>query len=223
MAKRDYFAEIEALRSRLKKRSSRWAQATSRLDDLIDITHHIETARRRDLPFRNELAKYISIGFVACAEGFFRLAIRDLVDAGAPFQGNVVKLKDVRITIDHVVEIHKRRATLGEFVAHGVSMSSLEEINDIMSTLMAIDFLDELKKVPINLVDSPKSLIELGVADRLVRDVKFSFEHRHLFAHELAPKFKVDVKAISMASRGIFIFLHAADNLVQREIDGAAA
>lgn len=222
MARRDFFAEIEARRSRLKRHGTRWAQATSRLDSLIDVTHFIEGSTNRTLPFRTELAKYISIGFIACVEGYFRLAVRDLIDAGQPFQGNVSKLRDVKITIDHVVEIHKRRATLGEFVAHGISMSSLEEINDALGTLMAIDFLDELKKTPLQLLGEKKSLTEMDRADDLVRDVKYSFEYRHLFAHELAPKLKVDVKAIGMASRAIFLFIYAADTLIDRRISEAA-
>jgi len=223
MAKRDFFSEIEAQRSRLKKRSTRWDQANSRLDSLIDVTQFIDRSTQKSLPFRNELAKYISIGFIACVEGYFRLAVRDLIDSGQPFQGNVPKLKDVKINIDHVVEIHKRRATLGEFVAHGISMSSLEEINDVLSTLMAIDFLDALKKTPLRLSSGSKSLMEMNIADRLVKDVKYSFEHRHLFAHELAPKLKVDVKAISMASRAIFLFIYAADTLIDTSLSGTTA
>jgi hypothetical protein len=218
MSRRDYFLEIEGRRSRLKARSTRWAQLNARLDQLIDVVNFVKDSSEKDLPFKKELAKYISIGFIACLEGYFRLAIRDLVDAGPPFQANVSNLKDVKIDLKQVVEIQKRRATLGEFVSHSISLSNLDDINEVLSTLLGTDFLKEMKSVPLPLLDEPKTLVEMDIADRVMKDVKYSFEHRHLFAHELAPKLKVDVKTITMSSRAVFIFLLAAEAIVEKSI-----
>lgn len=223
MAKRDYFSEIEARRARLKKRTPRWEQTSARLDDLVEISNFIKNSTERQVPFKKELAKYISIGFIACVEGYFRIAVKDLVDCGLPFQANAAKLKDVKITLDHVVEIQKRRATLGEFISHAIAMSSLENINEALSTLMATDFLDALKNTPVDLSDEgPKSLLDMGIADEVIKDVNYSFEHRHLFAHEVAPKFKVDIKAIRTASQATLIFLHAAETLIESKIQALA-
>ena len=106
-AKRDYVAEIEARRSRLRGRGSRWEQMTKRLDLLIEISDFAKFSRDKSVQFRRELAKYMPIGFIACVEGYFRLVFRDLIDHGDPFRTNVAAFKDIRVGLEHVIAMNR--------------------------------------------------------------------------------------------------------------------
>ncbi len=80
MARRDYIAEIVARRSRLRKRGARMKQVEKRVVVLSNLRRFIGSPEARKISYRHETAKYPPIGFVACIEGFFRLAFRDLID-----------------------------------------------------------------------------------------------------------------------------------------------
>lgn len=219
-AKRDYIAEIIERRSRLKKRGDRWAQMTQRLDQLIDIGDFIRQSRKRDVPYRLEIAKYLPIGFVACIEGYFRLVFRDLIDHGSPFRENAATLKEIGLTIEQVAAMYNGQLSLGEFIAHLVSINNLNDLSSTMTKLMGEPFLERIKTVKTDLYsDNYTSLDEEGLGASLCEGLSELFKQRHIFAHELATKVPVSIPRVIYCSSTAFVFMYATETLVQNLLE----
>lgn len=228
MAKRDFGAEIEAKRRRLKGRGSRFTQFQRRADALVEILHFFEKRSSARTPGRAELVKYLPIGWVACIEGYFRLVYRDLIDHGPPYRDNAAQLKDLRIGIEHAVAMHAGKFTLGEFVAHLLPIKGWEDITSTMSTLLGFDYFDALKALKTNFFDTDpskpaQSLEDMRISGGIVRGMDFLFSHRHVFAHELAPKVRLKLKDVFHHSRGALVCIVLTETLVDRQLNKKAA
>ena len=211
---KDLVEEILDRRSRLVADQGRWGQLLPRL---LILNQMAQLALRLDGESafaRAEIAKYLAISYVAGIEGFCRLAYRDLIDQSTIFRGNVPNL-DLKLTLrlDHIVGIECGKMTLGEFIAHLLPLSSLEDINNAMSTLIGEEFLAKFKHTPLRLSQAEKSLEELGIWPEVLNSVKNLFAWRHIFAHELTI-YEIDVGAVVECAKWASIFLAAMSRFV---------
>lgn len=221
MAKRDYIAEIAAKRNRLRRRGTRSEQFDARVDALIDIAEFLQHGRNQAIPSKAELVKYLPIGWVACIEGYFRLVYRDLIDHGPPYRENAAALKDVRVGLDHVVAMQAGKFSLGEFIAHLLPVNGLDDINQAMSTLLGVDYLDALKKVKTDIFEKDKSLEDLDLSGELIQSLDFLFTQRHLFAHELNAKVRVRLREVYRHSRAALILMSINEILLESHLGKA--
>jgi len=204
MSKRDYIQEIIAKQSRLHRRGTRMDLFTRRVHPLVEGFRSI-TAMDKSVSFRDEWLKYGAIGYIACIEGYFRLLIADLINCGDPFLSRVTELKDIKFNTEAVVAIHKRKVSIGEFVAHLLPINGVSDVNSHLSALAGHNFLDMYLSQPCSR-QNPKSVgevfpKEIGMVEKL-------FKLRHLYAHELATKEKVPVKEINslVGSAAMFVW-----------------
>jgi hypothetical protein len=137
--KRDYIGEILDKRSRAYRRAGRWQQFVKRNEAIIEAIDFLERGRG-DTAAKVELAKYISIGNVASIEAYFRLAIRDLIEHGLPFDQNARKLQDLKLEIGTILDMRREKVSHGELIPHLVPVNNLEDINRHMSVIMARTF-----------------------------------------------------------------------------------
>jgi hypothetical protein len=214
--KRDYISEIVAKKSRLRKRGGRWDQVTNRIDNLIELSEFLKASKLKELPFRNETAKYLPIGFVACIEGYFRLVYRDLIDHGDPYRSNATSFKDIRVGIDHVIAMQSGKLTCGEFIAHLLPANNIEDIESCMSILLGEPFLEKVKKYEFTIDDKkPKtSITKSGLDQRLFLDLKEIFDLRHICAHELAPKIKIKIPYLIRSTGSAFMLMYITDSIL---------
>ena len=222
MSKRDYISEIAGKRERLLRRGPRSTQFGRRVDALIEIAEFLEHSQRGKVPSKRELVKYLPIGWVACIEGYFRLVYRDLVDHGPPYRDNAASLKDIRIGLDHVVAMQAGRFSLGEFVAHLLPVNGLDDINQSMSILMGLDYLDAIKNVKTDIFEPDHSLEDLSLSGDLIESLEFLFSQRHVFAHELTTKVRVIFRDVFLHSRTASILISLTETLLEAHLGAAA-
>jgi hypothetical protein len=191
------------------------------VDALIEIAEFLKRAPRDSVPSKAELVKYLPIGWVACIEGYFRLVYRDLVDHGPPYRDNAALLKDIRIGLDHVVAMQAGKFTLGEFIAHFLPVNGLDDINQAMSTLMGVDFLDAIKNVKTDVFEPDRSLADLALSGGIFESLEFLFSQRHLFAHELTTKVRVNLRDIFHHSRAALILISHTETLLEGHLGKA--
>src|ERR1051325_7934856 len=133
--KRDYISEILDIRSGSLKRTDRWNHFNKRMDYIVGAIEFLKSLKGSQSE-RIELLKYISIGAVACLEGYMRLVFRDLVEHGSPFEQNVRKFQDVKLDLGIIFDLRREKISYGEFVAHLLSFNNLEDINRNLSILI---------------------------------------------------------------------------------------
>ncbi len=251
MAKRNIIDEILSKKSRLPfAKNERWDLVSSRLariresiylfdmlestmnqgmdeaqgllEELIEATNaSIDSDDILDLTY--EMSRYIPVGLVSCLEGYFRIVYANLLDFGSPYRDNANKL-DAKFTfnIETVFTLERSAVSSGEFVAHMLQTSSLEDINSIMSVLTGENFLVQFKKEFSNF---QKNQIQMSLfptddedlASQVIIDIKRLFELRHMYAHEIDPP--IDNKDFSSIWRGAdatFKFIWNTERILER-------
>lgn len=213
--KRNLINEITAIKSRSEFNSLH--HYSRRLND-------IEYAFQENLDyngdFNKELLKYIPIATVACFEAFFRSVYKELIDFGKPFSDNVVKFnqaQNVKFNFDIVNAIQTKTVTVGEFVSHILPCNNFEDINKNLSLLCSIDFADQIKKfkresISEHVNENSKQFIENG--DRIITDIKRTFELRHIYCHEFATNLPIDKDEILRCFNSSKLFLNQVNEFV---------
>lgn len=204
MPRRDYFEEIQALRARSHRRKGPFAEMLKRLEPLSKCTRKLSQRTRLSTEQR-EILRYAPVGAIACVEGYFKALIRDLIDYGSPFRENAVNLKEVKLTLESLVGLHAGKASLGEFIAHFISISSIEDIDRVMSAVTGVEFLKNLKK-------------EFDFGDKAFSGVKRAFELRHIVAHELAPAVRPTPAEADECVMWSFFLIVAAEKYWQEKL-----
>jgi hypothetical protein len=169
---------------------------------------------------RLELMKYAPIGYVACLEGYLRLALKALVDHGDPYVDRICKIENLRFDCHAVLAITKHKVSLGAYVAHMVSLNNLRDINAVFSTILGEDFIEAIKAIDFMFQDDGKK-IQLKMplfADAEFGDLEELFRLRHVFAHEIAPKEKVKPNIIQDCIGAAAAFSISFDTLIQTKI-----
>lgn len=207
---RDIQIEIEAVRSR-----RRFGEAMTELPIRLA---ELELAFRRCDTKDAELIRYFPVAIVACAEGYFRLAIKDLVDAGEPFLGNAEKISgQLKIDFALLRAIHGRQLTVGELVAHAVSLSRLEHVDGTLSAILGEGFLGRLRTTvdrwETEVRGKPSAPI-LSNPDAIYRDVARTFELRHIICHEIASAHQIDREEVERCFLSFVLFLRASDEAI---------
>ncbi len=219
--KRSYIDEIISRRNRLLRKTNRWEQVNSRLWPLIYSFEELKksTMNRR---LKKELLKYIPIGGIACIEGWYRMAISELIDKGLPFRKNAESIANIKFDTSSVLAIHEKKLSPGELIAHLLSVSGFEELNKNLSIISGEDFLDRFKFTRINPESAPNPIYLTEELPYIFEGVKKTFELRHIFCHELATSAKYGISQIEHCAYGFFFFLVGAYRVVQDLLDEKA-
>ena len=193
MARRDLLNEIIKKRTRHPADVTRLRLFNTRLDSLKQVIMQLlEQSSPESTEANVELSRYFPVALVACIEGYFRIAIADLIDKGSPFIERVPKLRDVSISVDAAVAIQVKKASLGEYVSHLLSISSLEDVNRALGTLLELDFLETLLSSQFDLFDGEPPVQLDEVRSDFILAVKELFQIRHMLCHEFAPDLALD-------------------------------
>ena len=162
-----------------------------------------------------ELLKYFPIAMVACIEGYFRLVIKEIIDSGEPYIENASKLVEKgRFNYDVAKAFHGQKISLGDFVSHMMSINNLSGISTNMSTLLNVDYFEELSKVHDRWANEIHGKPKKPIIDdikSLKQKVAKTFELRHIFCHELANKHSMDRTEIENCFNATLVFIKAAD------------
>jgi hypothetical protein len=162
----------------------------------------------------------VPISTIACFEAFFRSTIKEIVDFGKPFSGNVSKLNqanNAKLDFETVAAIQTKTLTVGEFVAHILPCNKYSDIESNLSILCGINFSKELKAFnKVSIFDDVNLLTKdfQERYDEIMKSVNRTFELRHIFCHEFATNFPVDIHEITANFRNCKLFLEQTNNLI---------
>lgn len=198
-------------------------EAEGLFEELIEVTNaQIDSSNILSLTY--EISRYIPIGLVSCLEGYFRVVYANLLDFGSPYRERVNKL-DINksaFTLDTIFSLEQSRVSAGEFAAHILKTSSLDDINNIMEVLTGENFLEQFKREFSN---SQKNQIQMSLfpmddedlANQVIIDIKRLFELRHMYAHEIDPPIEnKDFSSIWRGADATFKFIWNTERILER-------
>ncbi|RJS91988.1 lysozyme inhibitor LprI family protein [Salinisphaera sp. Q1T1-3] len=196
------------------------------MPELIMRLFALEQAFKNQPSHQDELINYFPVALIACLEGYFRMAIKDLVDAGEPFLSNAEKpASSIKIDFSILRAVHGRTITVGELVSHGVKLSRLDHVDAALSHLLGNGFLDVLRTVSDRWeheVKGEERAPILQEPDKTFADVSRMFELRHIICHEIPSAYEISREEIERCFESCASFLRAADELLSESMNPGA-
>ncbi|HEY0079251.1 MAG TPA: hypothetical protein VGB73_11600 [Pyrinomonadaceae bacterium] len=183
MRKRDIVQEIISKRKRLGRRRDPASLVEDRAFGLFLAFDKLRIMPAKERALKQEMIRYISVGVVSCLEGYFRLIIRRLIDHGSPYRENAVKLEDLRLDLTTITRMEDAKVTVGEIISHLVRISSFDDINRHLSTLLATEYFAALGSMPISNMGTFEKVHPRGWQTLMT-----VFQDRHVACHELNPR-----------------------------------
>lgn len=212
--RRDLIKEIIEIRGR--RRSSH--PTLELFQRLLELQSAYENRDKKN----PELLKYFPIALVACMEGYFRAALKHLIDSEEKYLENASSLAmNLRFDFEIVKALYGKKISIGEFIAHMISLNNLGHIERNMSQLLGIDFLNKLAIVhdrwATEIKGEPKKPI-ISDSSTTYRNVAKTFELRHIFCHETATKHEIEETVITDCFDSTVLFLKASDELLSETL-----
>ena len=130
-------AQKSGIVDQIKEIRARYGDGNS-YSELFSRLSKIERAAKDFDPRNEELLRYFPVAMVACMEGYFRLAMKELIDGGEQFLSRSETLfkRDLKVDFLMLKEVHGKSLTLGELIAHLTRCNNLSDINSNISTLL---------------------------------------------------------------------------------------
>lgn len=215
---RDIIQEIAEVRQR-----RRFGSAMTELSLRLFALEH---AFKKHDKSENEMTRYFPVALIACVEGYFRMAITDLIDAGEPYLSNAEKpASSIKLDFSVLRAVHGKTITVGELVAHGVQLSRLEHLESVLSNLLGTGFLQALRTTTDRWAHETKGepvAPILAKPDQVFADVARTFELRHIICHEIASAYEIESEEVARCFESCVTFLRAADEFISETIHPGA-
>lgn len=210
---RDYIKEIKLKYDNLHKDKKRWEQLSIRIDPLLKSINEIRKIESDDI--QDELLRGCIIGIVSCIEGYIRLTIKDIIDFGEPYSSNadaISKSKKIYNFINNNQSITK-----GDLISHTLSINNISSIDEILSSLLGIDFWPSLQVNPaLDDDDTPLSEFNPNLYDHLEE----LFSYRHMFAHELANDVYIEIDDVDYFLSIGLLFMYVTEEMIDTYVYG---
>ena len=218
--KRNLIDEIQSIKKRTAYRS---------VDDfyirLSGIRNVLIELKKADNKLKNELLRYIPISTIACFEGYFRYAVKEIIDFGEQYHENIKKLGqtvNVKLDFEILASINTKTFTIGEFIAHVIPCNNLDGVNSILSNLLDISFIDEIKKFKgkksMFSFSSDQALKFQNKSDEIINSIERMFDLRHILCHEFASTLIIDEDIITNDFENFSLFINHSYDFIWEKL-----
>lgn len=171
-----------------------------------------------------KFAEFIPIRLVTTLEVFLRGVIAELIDEKNIYFERADKvIKGAKFDLAFAAHINRRELTVGDFVAHAVSLNSIEAVVSTLDTLL-VDFPAKLKSA------HPRWSEEIGEwplppiindYDNVMASLARLYEVRHVLTHELPSSPFLDPAEVPKLAAAAKSFITATDWVVVEALHGA--
>lgn len=171
-----------------------------------------------------KFTEFIPIRLVTTLEVFLRGVIAELIDEkDLYFERGDKLIKGAKIDLAFTAHINRRELTVGDFVAHAVSLNNVETIISTLDTLL-VDFPAKLKvahpRWSEESDDWPLPPI-LGDYDQVMASLARLYEVRHVLTHELPSSPFLELAEVPKLAKAAKSFITATDWVVVEALHGA--
>lgn len=168
--------------------------------------------------------QFVPIRLVTILEVFLREVIAELVDGDETTFDRAEKLtKGAKIDLTFAAHVNRRELTIGDFIAHAVSINGLDGILGILDTLIP-GFADKLKVVHARWSEESDNWPLPPIVthyDTMMAALSRLFEVRHVLTHELPSEAVFDPEGIDAFIDATRTFVEGADWAVVEVLHGS--
>jgi hypothetical protein len=182
--KRDRIAELRAYAERSNLAYEQGAPDWLRVEQILKVyglSREIET----DEAIRSELHRHIVVSLVAIIQASVRRTIAQIADHREERGQPLPEPRDVKLTLGMVRELKNHKFSVGELLAHFLSVAGVDQIsfalNQVcerdLNSILLMRFLDKTR--PIQEGSTPEDAVRKA-RERLVQ----MFYYRNIYCHE---------------------------------------
>lgn len=179
-------------------------EVLSRSTDYYEVRIELSELQRICDDIDNQvLFEFIPVKIVACFETFFRELYKEIID-NHKFRrnlNNITKLKNTNIDFEVLSAFHDNDVSIGEYFAYLFPCSKFEDINNTMSSLLEINFAEEIIK-------------RLG--NDILKSINEIFKLRHLLCHEMLQSLDINKDTIIKYLKDSSDFIYCSENIFLR-------
>lgn len=193
----------------------------------LELVNQIDALRvdaARVAEFSSTFVEFVPIRLVTTLEVFLRGVISELIDGREEYFERGEKIvRGVRIDLAFAAHVNRRELTIGDFVAHSVTLSSVDTAFSVLDTLLG-DFPAKLKVAhprwseEVNKWPLPPIIDDY---DTMVASLARLYEVRHVLAHELPRTSVLDPVEVPHLVAAAKAFISATDWVVVAALHGA--
>lgn len=202
-----------------------WKQRRGRSSYGGDLLYQVDELARKweQINANEEFADFIPVRLCTIIEVYVRETVREVVDASPSFLDRAEPLlKNAKLDFLIAKHLHGQRVTMGDIIAHAVSVNDLEQIIFIYETIMPgyrgalsavherwIEDRDNGQKNPI-----------LADVEQVLATIKRLFQVRHILTHEMPRHPPYSLEEIPHLLASARDFLSATDWFLTGELRG---
>lgn len=195
----------------------------------VELAYEIETLMTEACALIDgypKFAEFIPIRLVTTLEVFLREVIAELIDGKDIYFERADKLtKGAKIDLAFIAHINRRELTVGDFVAHAVSLNNVDSIISTLDTLL-VDFSAKLKVIHPRWLEEeanwPLTPVIEGY-DQVMSSLARLYEARHVLTHELPSRQFLDPVELPTLAAAAKLFITATDWVVVEALHGAVS
>lgn len=188
---------------------------------LVRINILLKDVTKSDEYLKQVYLKYIVVNLVSILESFTRSFVKRLIDHGEPYIDNSKNFfgEKIKMDFDPFRYIQKKEFTLGEFVAHQISCSNVEDVMSSFKNVLGENLIDFFDKIDIP--DQRPTFKQRVKAYRKndLRAIQRIFELRHIICHENSFSLEVDEKEVRIGYGSITSLLNICGDAVQHIVN----
>lgn len=150
-----------------------------------------------------QLIEYVPVKIVACFEQFFRAEYQEIMD-NPKVRTNLKTtdlFKDTKFNFDIIGAFEENTISLSEYLSLLIPCSKLGDINNAISKLLGIKFMEEFDKK-----ENSKAILE---------SITEVFRLRHIYCHEVPLKQALDVDNARKLISHAIDFLDDSDDIIR--------
>lgn len=215
------FEHIIEWQARQFKRKHRFEQFGKRHDSLRAAFEYLRSSASIPQKPRRELLRYIPIGIVAAIEGYFVLAIRDLMNFGEPFSSKATKVVNQKFDVTSLFHVSRGTVTPGELVSHSLSFSRIENMNSMMSEILGENFSHLVEEQTIECPHCGEVIRISSLFNSWMKSLIDLYETRHILCHEIGKSVSLRLKDLDNWLSISDYFILFTEMVLTFEIDSA--
>ena len=174
--------------------------------------------------FASPFVEFVPIRLVTTLEVFVRGVIAELVNGGQQYFERGERLaKGSKIDLTFAAHVDRRELTIGDFVAHAVSLNSIEAVVSSLDTLLD-DFAMKMRLAHPRWLEEQADWPLLPIVedyDVMMASLSRLFEVRHVLTHELPSSPVFDPAEASQLMVAARAFIEATDWVVVEALHDA--
>lgn len=177
--------EIKSFIARKVDLNNSWGGESDALEEILTVYLGIDELSV-DSPLVPALQRYVVVALVAFIQSSVRTFVTDIIDEKELAGEQIPDLKNAKLTVELARELKNQSFSFGELIAHFLSYSSVDQIENAVKLVCDDGFISIVKKEFISYeIDGGPKITPEDLARDTRNGLQRLFHLRNIYCHEI--------------------------------------